>query len=102
MASDSYGLTDTSWNLGDVATGTSLSDHDSLGGAFATPNTTGTATAANPAVPSNSFLRQSNLRAARSLMIRTIRFLRSAPVTPDRQARGDPTQNSHVLKRLRA
>src|ERR1039458_4479051 len=73
-----------------------------FGVACARPNTTGTAIAASPAAPSNSFLLKSNLRVAPSVMMRTIRFFKSAPVTPDTQASGDPTQYSQTFKILSA
>src|SRR5271157_2154 len=100
--SDLYDLIEATLNLGVVATATSLCDGDPLCGAFATPNETGRATTANPAALSSSLLRKSSLRAPRSVMIRKIRFLRSAPVTPDTQASGDSTQNSQAFRMLSA
>src|SRR2546430_472434 len=69
-------------------------------GAFPRPNTTGPATAAMPIAANSNFLPKLSLSAKRCVMIRTIRFLRSEPATPDTQASGDSTQNSQVFKIL--
>src|SRR6266404_5311760 len=71
-----------------------------LCGALSRPNTIGAATVTIPAALSNTFLLKSNLRAARPVMMRAIRFCRSAPVTPDTQVGGELTQNSQIFKIL--
>src|SRR5271169_3429701 len=63
----------------------STCDWDLPGVAFTRPNTTGEAKASNPAAPSNSFLLKSSFRAMCSVMMYTILFLRSDPVTPETQ-----------------
>src|SRR5438552_3062208 len=90
----SLGFSETS-NLGAVAP--AVSPCAGLGLAFATPNPIGRTKANKTAVLSNNFLLKSSFRAIRSVMILTILFLRSDPVTPDTQASGDSTQNSHTF-----
>ncbi len=55
-----------------------------------------------PADVSNNLRVKSSLRVIRSFMMFTILCLRSAPVTPETQASGDPTQNSQIFKMLSA
>src|SRR5258706_4500430 len=63
-------------------------------GAWSTPATIGVATITMDAAASNSFRLKLSLRVTRSLMIRIMLRLRSAPVTPETQGNGEPRQNS--------
>src|ERR1700733_12732830 len=73
-----------------------------LRGEYSSPATTGAAITPTTAALNKNFLLKSNFRAAPGVMIRTILFFKSAPVTPDTQASGDPTQNSQIFKILSA
>ena len=66
------------------------------------PNITGIAKATIPTVTSNSFFAKFSLRIIFSFMTLPILFLRSAPVTPEMQAKGELTQNSQIFKMLSA
>src|ERR1700722_1454385 len=99
---DLFGLIEATSNAGNLVLVLPACDSARVGVAFSNPNRMGAATAINPAALSNSFLLRSKLLATRSVMIRRIRFLRSAPVTPETQASGEATQNSQVFKMLSA
>lgn len=71
-------------------------------GAFTRPKITGPAMTAIPTPAKNNFLPELSLFGMSSVMMRTIRFFRSAPVTPDTQVSGDSTHNLQVSKMLSA
>src|ERR1035438_3539287 len=71
-------------------------------GVLKRPNNTGPLMAAIQIPANSSFLLKLSLSAKLCVMIRVIRFLRSAPVTPETQANGDSTLNSQVFSTLSA
>src|SRR6266576_2184798 len=86
--------------LGVLALADSSSACARVGVALTRPKTIGKARASTAAVLNKAFLPKLSFRTTCSVMMFTILFLRSDPVTPDTQASGDPTQNSHTFKML--
>ena len=71
-------------------------------GVFHSPKRTGPTTAATPTEANRSLLPELSFSARFGVMMRTMRFFSSAPVTPETQVSGAPTQNSQVFKMLSA
>src|SRR5580704_13486430 len=91
---DLFGLIEATSNTGNFVVVLAACDSARVGVACRNPNRIGAATETSPAAMSNGFLVKFTPLATRPVMMRTIRFLRSAPVTPETQANGEATQNS--------